>query len=221
MRKSFWFELKAHFLPLPNETVFVYRVPRYVAPNLYRKPWTLEICVKWRMILAFMQLRSQVTGSNGPVQVLNCFSKKPEKKIQDLNGAVWTYDLAIPVRCSNQLHKLRSQLRWSSFTWFHFRSSNMIYFIYIIHRNMCVAKENQIRYKMVQPQPVTSITFTVSGFFSCGFTTHLIGWKTNIPEIILSVHGYSSYRISFPDVSPLRASSFRWRLYDQGHLRRI
>ena len=31
----------------------------------------------------------------------NCV-KKPEKKIQDFNG-VWTRDLAIPVRCSNQL----------------------------------------------------------------------------------------------------------------------
>ena len=46
--------------------------------------------IKWRLILAVMN-----------AIICNCV-KKPEKKIQDFNG-VWTRDLAIPVRRSNQL----------------------------------------------------------------------------------------------------------------------
>ena len=54
--------------------------------------------VKWRMIGWFSQLWTQLWTQ---------LRKKPEKKkkrkekIQYLNG-IWTRDLAIPVRCSNQ-----------------------------------------------------------------------------------------------------------------------
>ena len=40
--------------------------------------------------------------------------RKPKKKIQDFKG-IWTRDLAIPVRCSNQLsHEATDVGSWSS-----------------------------------------------------------------------------------------------------------
>ena len=42
-------------------------------------------------------------------------------------------------RPNTQLHKLPSQLRGSFFLWFHFRSSHMIYFIYIYRFNVLTA----------------------------------------------------------------------------------
>ena len=104
------------------------------------------IYMKW--IIYELRIRNQVKLWSSHLWTQFLQLRKEAWKIKELNG-VWTRDLAIPVRRSNQLSYETTDVgSWSfvcknclhnckdhSFPWFHIRSSYMIHFIYILcHR---------------------------------------------------------------------------------------
>ena len=73
-----------------------------------RATWSSAMLVIFNLprgLLSLTSMQLPFFSGNGVLR------KKPKKKIQNLNG-IWTRDLAIPVRCSNQATKL-----WSHWCW--------------------------------------------------------------------------------------------------------
>ena len=66
-------------------------------------------------------------------------------------------------RLLTQLHKSRSQLRGSFFIWFHFRSSYMIYFIYIYHIVYFCQMFLECKHPFIDRKPMVIFEATVPG----------------------------------------------------------
>ena len=120
---SFWFFMTlARTLPTDNKTLLV-----VCLKLMYRKIFFLltekQISGHYFNDLHFIQVKNNPRSCE--VNLCNCV--RSLKKIQDFNGIPYFFLFFF---CSCFRHTLRSQLRGSFFTWFHFRSSHIWFISY-------------------------------------------------------------------------------------------